>query len=233
MSGAQADTTTERLRRRTLRFGPIEVAYDDRVLVPRPWTLGQSRWAADLAADAEPGPILELCCGAGHIGLAAAVESNRAIVQVDADPVAAAYARANAAAAGWAGRTEVRCATVDTALDPDERFPLVIADPPYLPRREIGRFPDDPVAAIDGGPDGLDLVRTCLAVAARHLLPGAPVVLQVAGPRQADEVEALVRRSHVGEPAADRLADLSVEDRRVVDDERALVLLVRNPSSTT
>lgn len=214
--------TTERPGRRTLRFGPVEIAYDDRVLVPRPWTLAQSRWAAELAAHAEPGPILELCCGAGHIGLAAAVEVGRAIVQVDADPVAAAYARANAASAGWSERTEVRCAPLDAALEPGERFPIVIADPPYLRRREIGRYPDDPVTAIDGGPDGLDLVRTCLAVTARHLTAGGSAVLQVAGPAQADEVEALVRRSHPGALAA----ELSVEDRVVVDDERALVLLV-------
>lgn len=204
---------------RTVRFGPLDVAFDERVLVPRPWTLAQSIWAADLAATAGPGPLLELCCGAGHIGLAAAVAADRAIVQVDADPVAVAYARANAEDAGWADRTDVRCAPMDEALAAGERFPLMVADPPYLRHAEIDRFPDDPVTAIDGGDDGLALTRTCLAVAARHLLPGAPVVLQVAGPRQADQVHTLVARSH--------RRDLVVDGRVAVDDERALVLLVK------
>ena len=52
-------------------FGPITVEADASVLTPRPWTLVQSAWAAELSPGAPAGPILELCCGAGHIGLAA------------------------------------------------------------------------------------------------------------------------------------------------------------------
>jgi multidrug efflux pump subunit AcrA (membrane-fusion protein) len=49
----------------------------------------------------------------------------------------------------------------------------------------------DPVTAIDGGPDGLDLVRACLAVTDGHLAPGGSALLQV-GPDQADPTSALV-----------------------------------------
>ena len=78
------------------------------MLDARAWTLLQSEWAAALAAQAEPGPMLELCAGAGHIGLAAAVLAGRDLVQVEADEVAAGYAVRNAARAGWAARTQVR-----------------------------------------------------------------------------------------------------------------------------
>lgn len=199
------------------RFGPIDVAFDERVLAPRQWTLAQSRWAADVAADADGGPLLELCAGVGHIGLAAAILADRNLVQVELDPVAAGYARANAERAGREGRVEVRVERLEDALAPDERFPLVIADPPYLRSGEVGHFPQDPHLAIDGGDDGLAVVRACLTVAARHLVGGGALILQVAGPRQADEVAVLVADG----PAA----ALQAEDTRVIDDERAVMLL--------
>lgn len=211
---------------RTCRFGPIEVAFDDGVLEPRPWTLAQSRWAAELAADATPGPLLELCAGAGHIGLAAAVLADRDLVQVELDPHAAGFARANAERAGWGDRVEVRATRLEDALHPGEQFPLVLADPPYLPTAAVGRFPHDPLLAIDGGPDGLSVVRACLVVAADHLGAGAAVLLQVAGPRQADAVAALTAEGVGGLGYGDlRYGGLRCEDQRVVDDERAVVLL--------
>ncbi len=202
---------------RTCRFGPLDISFDERVLEPRAWTLEQSRWAAELAADATPGPLLELCAGAGHIGLAAAVLADRDLVQVEVDGTAAAFALANARRAGWASRVQVRVAPLEQAVNPEERFPLVIADPPYLPSGEVSRFPEDPRLAIDGGPDGLAVVRSCLAVAARHLVPGGAVLLQVAGPGQADSVAALAADGSAGQ--------LQPGERRVVDSERAILLL--------
>jgi methylase of polypeptide subunit release factors len=197
------------------RFGPLAIHYDERVLTPRPWTLVQSSWAAQLAATAAPGPILELCAGAGQIGLAAAVLADRDLVQVEADAVAAGYACANAARAGRADRVEVRAAPLETALQADERFPLILADPPYLRPDQTQRWRGDPITAIDGGPDGLDVTRACLRTAVRHLVPGGWLLLQVAGPAQAAEVARLV--------AAD--GPLVPVELRVEDDERAVQLL--------
>jgi methylase of polypeptide subunit release factors len=112
-------------------FGPITVAYGARVLVPRPWTLAQSEWAAELARHGDAGePLLELCAGAGHTGLAAAVLADRDLVQVELDPVAAGYAAANARHAGRHDRVEIRNQPLQTAVHPDETFHLMIADPP-------------------------------------------------------------------------------------------------------
>ena len=200
---------------RRCRFGPVEIDYDERVLAPRPWTLAQSEWAAELAVDAPPGPLLELCAGAGQIGLAAARLSGRALVQVEADPVAAGYAAANAERAGLGRRVELRCARLETALGPNERFPIVLADPPYLCSADTARWPDDPPAAIDGGPDGLALIRPCLAVAGRCLPTGGALLLQVAGPAQAALVAELAQGT------------FRSQDVRVTDAERAVQLLRR------
>jgi methylase of polypeptide subunit release factors len=170
-------------------FEGLCIRYDDRVLAPRDWTAAQSHWAADLIRTSPPGPVLELCAGAGQIGLLAVRLSPRSLVCVDADPVACEFLRGNALAAG--ARVDVREGPMDAVLDPDERFAVVIADPPWVTRREVGRFPEDPVTAIDGGPDGLDLVRECLAVIERHLLPAGSAVLQI-GPDQATPVTRLI-----------------------------------------
>jgi release factor glutamine methyltransferase len=170
-------------------FEGLRIGYDDRLLAPRDWTAAQSRWAAELIAAGPPGPVLELCAGAGHIGLLAVTLAPRPLVCVDADPVACHYLRRNAEAAGV--RVDVREGPMQSALRPHERFGVVVADPPWVPRTDVSRFPEDPVTAIDGGPDGLDVVRACLTVIAGHLAPVGSAVLQV-GPQQATPAARLV-----------------------------------------
>ena len=180
--------TSTAARPRTARIGTLDIAYDDRVLRPRPWTAAHAAWAAEILRDAPAGPVLELFCGAGHIGLLSVLGSDRRLVAVDLDPVACDYARANAVAAGLGELVEVRNADLAGALDADERFPVVVADPPWVPTGQTGDFPEDPLTAIDGGPDGLALARTALQVARRHLVPDGVMLLQLGSPEQAAEV---------------------------------------------
>lgn len=197
-----------------LAFGPITVRYGEQVLAPRAWTVLQARWAADLAATVPPGPMLELCSGAGHIGQAAARWSGRELVQVDIDPRACEYAEANAASNGLAASVVVRCGDLEHALGAGERFPLVLADPPYLPSDDVDDWPDDPGLAVDGGGDGLDVPRTCLHVAGRHVVSDGVVVLQSLGASQVDRL-------------ADDIAaaGLTVDEVRSHDARRAVALL--------
>src|SRR5438445_290475 len=109
----------------TVEFGPVTVAFDDDVLRPRPWTVAQSEWAAELSPVLPPGAILELGCGAGHIGLVAAVVTGRSLVQVDRSPAACAWAERNAERAGLANRVDVRCGSFADGVCPGEQFPLV------------------------------------------------------------------------------------------------------------
>jgi methylase of polypeptide subunit release factors len=172
-----------------MTFGSLTIAYDDRVLRPREWTAAQSDWAAELSAAAPGGTVLELCAGAGHIGLLAVAASGRRLVCVDANPVACDYARANALAAGLADRVQVREGRLEQALEAGETFPVIIADPPWVPREQTSRYPEDPLTAIDGGDDGLDVARACLAVIDDHLAPGGSAVLQVGTRTQTDALQ--------------------------------------------
>ena len=160
------------------------------MLAPRDWTAAQSHWAAELSRSAPPGPVLELCAGVGHIGLLAVRLAPRPLVCVDSNPAACDLLRENARANGIPA--EIRRGSMEVVLHPAEQFPVIVADPPWVRTADVGRFPEDPVTAIDGGRDGLDLARTCLDVIDRHLMMGGSALLQV-GPRaQADRVAALV-----------------------------------------
>lgn len=179
-------TVTER----TMSFGPLEIRYDDRVLRPRPWTAAQSAWGADLLRDGPGGPVLELCCGAGQIGLLAIATEPRPLVCVDLDPVACRFTRRNAVDAGLSPLVEIREGAIDAVLLPDERFALVLADPPWVRRTETDRFPDDPLLAIDGGDDGLSVAWPCVAAASTGLVEGGSALLQLGTTEQAERVAA-------------------------------------------
>ncbi|WP_183096340.1 methyltransferase [Nocardioides stalactiti] len=182
--------TAVELPTQVAEFGDLQIQWDARVLRPRWWTTAQSYWAADLAASCPEGPILELCCGAGQIGLLTASLTGRPLIQVDRDPVAAAYARRNAAAAGVL--SDVREAPLGLAMGEDERVGLVILDPPWVPTARVQEFPEDPIEAIDGGNDGTDQLVLGLGVAMRHLDPGGHIVAQVGDYDQVTIVEALL-----------------------------------------
>lgn len=175
------------------RFGPVTLRFDDSCLTPRPWTIEQSKWAATVA-DVPGGPILELCAGVGQIGLVAAMMTGRRLVQVDRNPRACQWARVNAEQTELADRVEVRQGDLEQAVATGERFAVILADPPYVPTAEVAGF-DDPVTAIDGGSDGLDLAWRCMQVADEHLEPDGLLSVQLRGRSQAAALLALYRGS--------------------------------------
>ncbi len=168
---------------RTTSFGTLRIDFDERVLEPRAWTQAQSQWAAGLLDEVPEGPVLELCAGAGHIGLLAVAASGRRLVMVDVNPVAVEYATANAERNGLGDRVTVREGDMREVMADGETFALVVADPPWVRSSDLRRFPADPTVAIDGGDDGLALAWLCLDVIGAHLAPGGAAVLQL-GPGQ-------------------------------------------------
>jgi methylase of polypeptide subunit release factors len=195
------------------------VEWDQDVLEPRPWTRMQSAWATELSAMLGPGPLVELCCGVGHIGLLTARDSRRHAWLVDADEHACALARRNATRAGLDDRVQVVAHRVDGRRVPGvpTGAPLVLADPPYLPSDAADRT-GDPEHAVDGGADGLDLVGSVLRTAVEHLAPDGICLLQTRGAGQAAEIATRLR----GEWAHLGLASSAV---RAADEQRAVQLL--------
>lgn len=188
------------------------------VLVPRPETeLVVERALALAGARDRPLRILDLGTGSGAIAVALAGELPAAqVTAVDVSPAAVQVAERNAAAAGVAARVRVIVSDWTAALDPDDRFDIVVSNPPYIPTAEIaGLTPEvqhDPGLALDGGVDGLDAFRRLVGEAARVVLPGGALLCEV-GAGQAPAVAALFAAA--GFVAVGRFADLAGIERVV------------------
>ena len=169
----------EQVRTELIEFGSLSIQFDDRVLRPRRWTTAQSAWASALLRSAPDGPVLEVCAGVGHIGLLAMVGQSRPLVLVDSSQVACDHAAANVERAGLACPVDIRCGRMEDLLADEEKFALIIADPPWVRSDDTDDHEGDPPHAIDGGTDGLDLVRTCVEIIGGHLADGGSAVLQV------------------------------------------------------
>src|SRR5690606_10556384 len=122
----------------TIAFGPLDITFSEGVIRPRPWTTAQSEWAAEVLLDGAPeGRVLELCSGAGHIGLLSVLGSGRDLVCVDRSEIACVNARFNTERAGLASQVEIRNVALEDALEPGEEFAVVVADPPWVRHAEI------------------------------------------------------------------------------------------------
>lgn len=155
-------------------------AVDPRVLVPRPET--ELVLEAALAALPEGGAALDLCTGSGAIGLTLALERPGArVVATDLSADALAVAAENAAALG--APVELRHGDLYGPVREDERFDVVVSNPPYVPTGELeglaAEVRREPRGALDGGPDGLSLLRPIVAGAPALLRPGGTLVLEM------------------------------------------------------
>jgi release factor glutamine methyltransferase len=150
------------------------------VYVPRPQTEALARRAVDLLPAS--GFAADLCTGSGAIAVHL-IHASRSVrvVGTDIDLVAVGCARRN-------GVPAIRT-TLGAALR-ERSFDVVTAVAPYVPTDEIRLLPDDvrrhePRGALDGGRDGLDVVRGVVAHAARLLRPGGWLLTEVGGDQDA------------------------------------------------
>jgi release factor glutamine methyltransferase len=209
VDGAAAARYVDGLARRTMReplqhilgtqaFRDIVVRVGPAAMVPRPETESLVEWALMLLPDVASPVVVDIGTGTGCIACAVAAERPAVrVVAVDLSPVAVALARANVAALGLEARVTVVESDLFGALG-GLRADLVVANPPYLPSAlidtlapEVRRF--DPRLALDGGADGLDLIRRIVAAARGRLTAGGALVLETAGGPQAPATTALLR----------------------------------------
>jgi release factor glutamine methyltransferase len=178
----------------TAEFHGRTFACDKRALVPRPETEQLVELALEIAKDKPAATILDIGTGSGVIALTIALELPSATLHAtDLSPDALALAAENAARHALTDRLVFHQA--DLFPPDDARFDLIIANLPYIPAEEIASLsPEvrhDPASALDGGADGLDLIRRLIETAPDRLAPGGALLLEI-GLGQADAVNTLL-----------------------------------------
>jgi release factor glutamine methyltransferase len=175
-------------------FCGLRIAVDPGVFVPRRRTEFLVRVAAVLAGSGAV--IVDLCCGAGAVGAALACAVRRAELYAgDIDPVAVGCARRNLASHG--GRVFLGDLYVALPARLCGRVDVLAANVPYVPSADIALLPaearvHEPAAALDGGADGLDVLRRVAADAPRWLAPGGHLLIETSE-RQAAEAHDVFR----------------------------------------
>ena len=227
--GAAADTLTKLAMRRIARvpvsrllgrreFWGLDLAVSPDVLDPRPDTEGVVGAVLDAMGGRRTDPLrlLDLGTGSGAILCALLHELPGAFgVGIDRSLGACRVARANLAALGLAARAGIVCASWGDAVG--ARFDVVVSNPPYIPRGDLaGLDPEvrehDPVAALDGGADGLDAYRALAPRLSDLLQPGGVAAFEC-GHDQGAAVVALLRQNLI---EVRLLRDLAGLDRVVI-----------------
>ena len=176
-------------------FCGLRIEIDPGVFVPRRRTELLVREAARLAPrTAEPVVVLDLCCGSGALGVALAhVLGSVELYAADVEPAAVRCARRNVGAVG--GR--VFEGDLDRPLPASlrGRVQLLVANVPYVPTDAIGLMPPEarlhePRVTLDGGSDGLDVLRRVASVAPRWLAPGGHLLVETSEAQVSAAVDA-------------------------------------------
>ncbi len=191
-------------------FCGLRIAVEPGVFVPRRRTEFLVRQAVALARPR--GVIVDLCCGSGAVGaaLAAALEPAE-LYATDIDPAAVRCARRNLAAAGGHVYAGDLFEPLPAALH--GRVGILAANVPYVPTGEVALLPaearlHESRVALDGGGDGLDVLRRVAAQARLWLAPGGSLLVEISERQEKAACETARRGGLV--PRVARSAELAV-----------------------
>jgi len=194
-------------------FCGLRIAVDPGVFVPRRRSEFLVSQAVTLARQAaRPRTVaVDLCCGSGALGVAlATVVGQVELHAADLDPAAVRCARRNVADVG--GRVYEGDLFEPLPGTLRGRVAILIANAPYVPTEEVGLLPPEarmhePRMALDGGADGLDILRRVAAAAPLWLAPGGHLLAETSE-RQAPRLTEAVARSALT-PRVVRSAELN------------------------
>jgi release factor glutamine methyltransferase len=181
-------------------FAGLVLAIVPGVFIPRPETEALVDRALALGPPA-PSTVLDLCAGSGAIACALAMRRpDWSVWAVEQAWSAAACARANVRRLGLDRRVQVIEGDLFGPLAgrvPAGEVDLVVANPPYLAASIVPTLPVEvrewePRGALDGGPDGLSVIRRLLAEAPAWLRPGGHLLVEL-GEEQGPATRKLVR----------------------------------------
>ena len=168
-------------------MGSITVDVGPGVFIPRPETEFVLEWGLNRIKTVANPVVVDLCTGSGALALAVANARPDAVVHaVEKDVDALAWARHNSDARVRAGDTPIRLHSGDVTapgvlVDLEGGVDLVLCNPPYVPegtpvQPEVADH--DPHAAVFSGADGLDVIRSVVALTARLLRSGGVVAIE-------------------------------------------------------
>jgi release factor glutamine methyltransferase len=206
----------------TLRVSPA-------VLIPRPDTETLVAEFLTRFKSRETARVLELGTGSGAIALACASQHRSAqIVATDLSPEALGVARENARTLSLAERIDFRLGSLYEPVAEEPPFDAILSNPPYIPSGEIAQLEPgvrdhEPHLALDGGFDGLEVVRKIVAGAAERLTPAGALILEI-GTAQEEPVRALI--------AAEPMLALEPTVRDAAHHPRVLVAVRRSGRGT-
>jgi release factor glutamine methyltransferase len=167
----------------TVEFGGLKLKVDRRALIPRPETELLIEKIVGLCVQ-PPQSVLDLGTGTGAIALALAKAFSEAqITAVDVSPEALALAAENVLASGFGPRVRLINSAWFKGLQPEDRFELIVSNPPYLTDAETdAAAPEvrghEPRSALVGGLDGLVDLREIISAASQFLAPGGLLALE-------------------------------------------------------
>lgn len=172
-------------------FRGLRITVNPGVFVPRRRSEFLAAEAVALAARRAPRRpvVVDLCCGSGAIGAALLAALPRAeLVAADIDPVAVRCARRNVVPRGGSVHEGDLFDALPAALR--GRVDVLVANVPYVPSGEVALLPTEardhePLMSLDGGADGLGVLRRVTAGALDWLAPGGRLLVETSG-RQAE-----------------------------------------------
>jgi release factor glutamine methyltransferase len=173
-------------------FCGLRIAVDPGVFVPRKRTEFLVHEAAALAP--VNAVVVDLCCGSGAVGAAlVALVGPIELSAVDIEPAAAACAKRNVDANVYQGDLYAPLPATLTG-----RVDVLVANAPYVPTDAIGLLPPEarnhePMVALDGGADGLEVQRRVAAEATRWLAPGGHLLVETSESQATQTVDTFSR----------------------------------------
>jgi ribosomal protein L3 glutamine methyltransferase len=176
-------------------LGGLRFDVDERVLIPRSYFVEilehqVDPWIAELPKVTR---VADVCTGSGCLAVLLARHFRSARVDgIDISQDALEVAKMNVKRHRMAGRVRLLQSDLFDSV-PAGRYDVILSNPPYEPSAHVDALPEEfqrePRLALDGGPDGLDLIRTLLRQAAKRLKPNGVVMIEVGGGRDAFERE--------------------------------------------
>ena len=197
------------------QFYNRRITVDPRVLIPRPETELLVEAVLRGMAQELTAQVLDLCTGSGCIAVTLAAErKGLSVTAVDLSPGAVEVARANAEKLGVGERVKVLQGDLFAPLPPGDRFAVITANAPYVKTGEMKglqrEVQKEPVLALDGGPEGLDVITRIAAEAKAWLADGGLLALEI-GDAQGPQVKDILTRAGYRDVIIER--DLARLDR--------------------